>query len=106
LTSDGVVGSKTFAEAIKDGMAVIEDDEEFPPRPNFPPLLGTTARQKVFGKFRFEPSPIPQNKERIKILGDWEKQNIVTLQLPELRGADVLSKNELEALKEKHGLSD
>lgn len=92
LTSDGVVGSKTFAEAINDGMAVIEDDEEFPPRADFQPLLGTTARQKVFGKFQFEPSPVPQNKERIKILGDWERQNIVSIQLPELRGVDVFGK--------------
>jgi len=92
LTPDGVVGPKTFAEAIKDGMAVIEDDEEFPPRADFKPLLGTTARQKVFGKFQFEPSPTPKNKERIKILGNWEKQNIVSLQLPELKGIDVFGK--------------
>ena len=92
LTSDGVVGPKTFAEAIKDGLAVIEDEEEFPPRPGFRPLVGTSARQRVFGKFQFQPSPTPRNKERIKILGNWEKQNIVSLQLPELRGIDVFGK--------------
>lgn len=92
LTSDGVVGSKTYAQAIQDGMAVVEDEEEFPPRPDFSPLLGTSARQKIFGKFQFVPSPIPKNKERIKIHGNWEKENIVSLKIDELKGIDVFGK--------------
>ncbi|MFC1824195.1 M15 family metallopeptidase [Thermodesulfobacteriota bacterium] len=89
LTADGVVGSKTYAQAINEGMAVVEDEEEFPPRPDLRPLLGTSARQKVFGKFQFDPAPTPNNKERIKIKGDWGKQNIITLRINELQGIDV-----------------
>jgi peptidoglycan hydrolase-like protein with peptidoglycan-binding domain len=92
LTADGVVGAKTYAQAISDGMAVIEDEEEFPPRPDFQPLLGTSARQKVFGKFTFDPAPTPKNKERIIITGDWEKQNIITLKITQLQGIDVFGK--------------
>jgi D-alanyl-D-alanine carboxypeptidase/Putative peptidoglycan binding domain len=92
LTVDGVVGSKTYSKAIYDDMAVVEDEEEFPPKPDFPPLLGTAARQKIFGKFRFDPAPTPKNKERIKIQGNWEKENIVSLKIDELKGIDVFGR--------------
>jgi len=92
LTVDGVVGSKTYAQAINEGMAVVEDDEEFPSKPDFRPLLGTSARQKVFGKFQFDPAPTPMNPERIRIRGDWEKQNIITLRISQLQGIDVFGK--------------
>ena len=92
LTADGVVGSKTYAQAINEDMAVVEDDEEFPPRPDFQPLLGTLARQKVFGEFQFDPAPTPNNKERIRIKGDWEKNNIITLRITQLQGIDVFGK--------------
>ncbi len=92
LTADGVVGSQTYASAISEDMAVVEDDAEFPPRPDFQPLLGTSARQKIFGKFLFDPAPTPGNKERIRIKGDWEKQNIITLRITQLQGIDVFGK--------------
>ncbi len=89
LASDGVVGSKTYAQAIKDDLAIFEDAQEFPPEPDFQALLGTSARQRVFGKFDFVPAPTPQNKERIKIIGEWEAKNIISLKIPELTGIDV-----------------
>lgn len=89
LTDDAVVGSKTYAKAIEDGFSVVVDEEDFPPRPSFRPLVGTLARQQVFGKFSFQPAPIPSNRERIKILGDWEQKNIARVQIPTLQGIDT-----------------
>lgn len=89
LTADGVVGSQTYAKAIEDGFSVVVDEDEFPPKPDFPPLVGTEARQGVFGKFEFVPAPTPKNKEAIKILGNWETENIITVQIPELKGIKI-----------------
>ena len=55
----------------------------FPPKPNFAPLVGTAARQAVFGAFSFVPDPKPSNPENIRILGNWEGNNIVRADLPQ-----------------------
>jgi peptidoglycan hydrolase-like protein with peptidoglycan-binding domain len=89
LNPDGVVGSNTYAEALKDGFDGTVDDLDFPPKPNFPPLVDTADREKVFGKFEFKPAPIPGNKEHIKILGDWVEKNIASVDLPALKGIPI-----------------
>lgn len=95
VTADGVVGNETWGKAIGLGFPAISDDgasedgPEFPPKPNFKPLVGTQARQAVFGKFPFTQKPVPGNKENIDILGDWEQKNIETIVLPQLKGVKV-----------------
>jgi hypothetical protein len=93
LTDDGKVGNKTLATAMLLGFEAISDVADasqtgpsFPPPPAFPPLVGTAARQAVFGKFSFEPAPTPDNHENIKILGTWQKDNIVSVTIPQLVG--------------------
>ena len=89
LRADGIVGPNTYSQATKEPLAIIEDQDEFPPKPDFPPLVGTSARQKVFGKFDFVHAPTRKNKEQIKILGDWENDNIVSIFIPVLKGVDT-----------------
>src|SRR5580693_6919191 len=79
--------------AMQLGFELIEEPaldisgSNFPPRPDFPPLLGTAGRQAIFGKFRFVPDPKPGNRENIRILGTWETDNIISVPIPQLRDA-------------------
>lgn len=62
-----------------------EGDPSWPPRPSLTPLTSNMERQKVWGRFRFEAQPVPGNRENIRILGGWEDENIVRVEIPQLR---------------------
>lgn len=93
LVVDGIAGRQTLLTAMQHGFELIEEPDEgttgsnFPPRPNFPPLVGTVARQALFGAFDFVPEPRPDNRENIRILGSWTRDNIVMVPIPQLRAA-------------------
>lgn len=93
LTPDGVAGRQTLVKAMELGFELIEEPasdmtgSNFPPRPNFPPLVDTVARQAVFGRFNYVSQPLPDNPENIKILGSWEDDNIIKVPIPQLRTA-------------------
>lgn len=93
LTSDGVAGRETMVRAMQLGFELIEEPaadmtgSNFPPRPDFPPLENTAARQAVFGAFNFVSEPRPDNRENIRILGTWARDNIVSVPIPQLRKA-------------------
>jgi hypothetical protein len=87
LTADGVVGMKTIEKAKELGFGKSDNDLEFPPKPNFNPLVGNKERAKIFGEFQFKASPTAQNPEGISILGDWVSKNIVRVNLPALSKA-------------------
>ena len=67
-------------------------------------LVGTlggpenATKQRLFGPMEFLPDPQPKNPEAIKITNDWEKDNIVSVRIPQLnktvefhrKGADRL----------------
>lgn len=55
---------------------------DFPPRPPFRPILSDREREKLFGAFQFVADPLPDNRENIRILGDWEAKNIVKVEIP------------------------
>jgi hypothetical protein len=93
LDVDGAVGPDTLGQAMSLGFDPLEDaaapansGAAFPPRPNFNPLISTADRQKLFGKFDFVAAPVPSNPENIRILGTWERDNIVRVPLPQLVG--------------------
>jgi hypothetical protein len=97
LQPDGVVGNKTFGQAMIlgfQGTIDIRTDKsgpDWPAPPNFKPLVGNEERQKVFGKFQFIHAPLPKNPENIRIIDDWESKNIVTVSIPQLvpiKGSD------------------
>ena len=91
LPADGVAGRQTLLKAMALGFELIEEPapdtsgSNFPPRPDFPPLAGTAARQALFGRFAFVAAPIPGNRENIRILGSWAQDNIVRVEIPQLR---------------------
>ncbi len=93
LVPDGIVGRQTVLEAMELGLELIEEPapdmtgSNFPPRPSFPPLTSTAARQAVFGRFDYIASPRPDNPEAIRIVGNWEAENLVAVPIPQLRRA-------------------
>lgn len=92
LDADGVVGNGTYGQAMLLGFNAVRDDDEsedgpnFPPPPDFGPLVSNADRQGVFGRYDFEPAPLPHDPDAIRVLGDWEEQNIVWVNIPQLAG--------------------
>ncbi|MBD2056974.1 M15 family metallopeptidase [Oculatella sp. FACHB-28] len=85
LELDGIVGAQTYSKALAEGFDGIEFDPDFPSKPSFLPLVGTTDRQAVFGRFDFELDSVPSNRENIKVLGTWAEDNIISVDIPELK---------------------
>ena len=91
LQPDGIVGNKTWGMAMQLGFSAIDDirtdmtGENFPPRPRFAPLVGIKERQRIFGSFSFLSKPIPGNPENIVITDNWEKENIISVHIPQLK---------------------
>ena len=48
------------------------------------PLGSNAKRAEVFGSFRWSPAPTRNNREGIRILGDWAQQNLVRIRVPQL----------------------
>lgn len=89
LTADGIAGNKTIGRAMTLGFALLEDKEDkskagpnFPPKPDFKPLTSTAERQRIFGKFEYKSF---QGTDDIQILGNWEKENIIKVHIPQLK---------------------
>ncbi len=91
LVVDGQVGPKTYGTAILDGLDVAFSDPQggtsgpdWPPPPTFAPLVTNAQREQVFGKFNYR--RVAPGRDEIVILGNWVKQNIVTVTVPQLKG--------------------
>lgn len=81
LTDDGVVGDKSFTKAKTQGFKHTDVSVWYPPRPNF--NSPTTAQVKeMFGDFQYQKT----SKTEIKILGNWIAQNIVEVEITQLKG--------------------
>jgi hypothetical protein len=96
LDGDGIVGPATLGLAMTLGFDPLEDPgagptsaANFPPRPDFPPLVSTADRQKIFGTFEFVSAPLPDNPEHIRILGSFVQNNIISVQIPQLVGVKL-----------------
>ncbi|MGE5261661.1 MAG: peptidoglycan-binding protein [Actinomycetota bacterium] len=91
IEADGIVGRQTLGKAFERGFELIEEPSSdgtgsnFPPRPSFPPLVSNAQRQAIFGAYDYVSDPLPQNPERVRILGTWEEDNIVDVPIPELK---------------------
>lgn len=100
LSADGIVGPKTIARALTLGFDIgftdpnraDHDEALLPGAAPLKPLTSTEARQKLFGRFQFEPAPVSNNREAIRILGDWQAQNIVMVPIPQLKGISTYGK--------------
>ncbi|HFA47423.1 MAG TPA: peptidoglycan-binding protein [Bacteroidetes bacterium] len=82
LKGDGVVGKKTYLAASHKGYN-LKEARDWPPKPKFRPLSGTRARQAVFGKFAYK--PVGPDSDNIKITDNWERHNIVAIEIPQLK---------------------
>lgn len=100
LIVDGIAGNQTLGTAMSLGFQVIDESGDTSETgPNWPPPpvdlkpLGLAARKRLFGDFQFRPAPTPTNPEGIRILGGWQKANIVTVTVPQLVGVRGASSN-------------
>lgn len=90
LHPDGVVGNRTVGRAMQLGFGVIEDkgtditSENFPDKPNFPPLVSNRQRAAIFGTLTFKSKPLPNNRENIEITNNWDKDNVIKTMVPQL----------------------
>lgn len=86
LKDDGVVGENTYKEAYRYNFDSVVKVVEFPKKPNFKPLT-QAQKDALFGKFTFSPNPTRSNPEGIIIHGNWQKENIVMLDVSQLAKA-------------------
>lgn len=90
LHVDGVVGSRTWAKAISLGFdlelteSVAPGSVNYPPKPDFQPLVTNAQREAIFGKITFKPNPTTTNPEGILITNSFERDNIITVPIPQL----------------------
>jgi peptidoglycan hydrolase-like protein with peptidoglycan-binding domain len=87
LLDDGVVGPATLAVALQQHFDAGLTDPlggqnglDWPPRPDFPPLVSNAERMQLFGAFDFR--RVPGERDAIEILGGWTQANIVAVPLP------------------------
>src|ERR1041384_3649435 len=72
LSDDGIVGNRTFGEAMRVGFSALEEDHDGPdaldgpPRPAFSPL-DVERRRAIFGDYPFEAAPTRDNPEALRI---------------------------------------
>ncbi len=79
LKADGIVGKASFTKAATQGYAY--SAPYYPPMPDFG-SPGPAARKAMFGSFEWKPN----GPSSITILGDWTKNNIGTVTIPQLAG--------------------
>jgi hypothetical protein len=91
LNPDGKVGNYTIGQAMLLGFGLVTDEEgditsdSFPEKPNFPPLTSNEERQKIFGELKYISDPEPDNPENIKITNGWDKENIIKVNIKQLK---------------------
>lgn len=101
LVADGVAGNSTLGKAMAEGFSALDDDESiyddayagqeksspaWPPIPSDLTPASLAVRYQLFGQFQFTPDPTPANPEGIKILGSWVRDNIIGVDIPQLKG--------------------
>lgn len=90
LQPDGIVGNMSIGRAMMLGFGLIDDirtditGENFPEKPNFPPLVSNTERADIFGVIKFKSKPLPNNPENIEITNSWDRDNIIKIMVPQL----------------------
>ncbi len=83
LFGDGVVGPKSYLAAFKAGYR-LKEAFEYPDKPSFTPLVGNSARAKIFGNFKFRSAG--DGTESIIITDGWAEKNIERREIPQLKG--------------------
>lgn len=88
---DGVVGPMTYGKAMQLGFDPTSDDDmsrfgpNWPAKPTNAKPMSPVDRMKTFGSFLYLPAPTPGNPEGIIITDGWDKKNITTITVPQLK---------------------
>ena len=99
LTVDGIVGNQCYGQAMLLGFDATRDDDlsesgpNFPAPPAFGPLVTNAERQAVFGRYEFESAPLAHDADAVRVLGNWEEENIVWVNVPQLAGFKNTKRN-------------
>lgn len=99
LTVDGIVGNQCYGQAMLLGFDAVRDEDpapsgpNYPPPPDFGPLVSNAERQALFGRYEFVPEPLPHDPDAVRVLGDWEQENIVWVNVPQLAGYKNAKRN-------------
>lgn len=64
---------------------------DWPLKPDFIRQYSEKEREDKFGKFRYVPAPEESNGDGIKILDNWERNNIIKVPIPQLTNSDILN---------------
>ncbi len=93
LDADGRVGPQTWGTAVHDGWDIGFEDPlggragvDWPPPPDFPPLVSNAQRFAAFGQFEYR--RVAPDRDDVDILGSWEADNIVKIAIPQLAGVE------------------
>jgi hypothetical protein len=96
LKPDGIVGQKTYTKAFSLGLEFVNDPSDtskysinYPPLPNFEYLSNTNHKFKLFGRYQYE---VLQGGN-IKIKGNWQKDNIKYVEIPQLKNVEGAPEN-------------
>jgi len=88
LAADGIVGNKSFAIAMLQGLSLVSDTStdissaNWPPPPDFRPTSSNDERAKTWGVIEFLPDPVGNGN--VIITNNWETENIIEVQIPQL----------------------
>jgi hypothetical protein len=91
LGVDGVAGNQTIGRAMVSGFEMVGSSDMEKTGPNWPPPpialqpMSQVTRQQIFGAFSFKPAPTTGNPEGILITDDWQRGNITTVEVPQLK---------------------
>ena len=98
LIADGVIGPQSYAVALHLGLdaglkdSVAPDDTRILTGSSAIKPLSTTQRQKLFGVIEYDHNPTSGNPEAITITNGWDKDNIISVTIPQLKGKPVYGK--------------
>ena len=95
LVADGIIGPRSYGHALLLGFDPELKDSVTPKDTHI--LTGKTPfnalsaarRQKLFGTIEYNHTPTSRNREAITITNGWDKENITTVTIPQLKGVAV-----------------
>jgi hypothetical protein len=103
LVANGIIDNATYLKAMQFGFQLVDDhpantDENssgWPPLPDFKPLTQSQL-QAMFGKIEFT---IQADNSSINITNNWQASNIVTIEIPQIKGLPPYHTNKITVHK-------
>jgi hypothetical protein len=84
---DGIAGNQTLGAAMMLGFEIVpaQSDANWPPKPKGHRWLSYHKREAIFGKVLVRPAPITGMPEAVKIVNDWQKDNLRRIGIPQIK---------------------